>query len=102
MKSSGRGVSGATHRTALCVVRSVGQDEGLGLQGTLAVNRAEGRVPTAGQDHEEMCRNGSLISAKQDIKGFTNPKLMWKWSKQTRLTLKNSAHLLRQNSVAVV
>ena len=44
------------------MVRSVGQDEGLGLQTTLTVYRAEGRVLTAGEDHVEMCRDGSRIS----------------------------------------
>lgn len=61
VETSRRGVRGVTHGAALCVIRSVGQDEGLGMQGTLAVNRAESRVPTAGQDHVEMCRDGSLI-----------------------------------------
>lgn len=50
-----------THRTSLCVVRSVGQDEGRGLESTRAAGRAEGGVATAGQDHEEMCRDGSLL-----------------------------------------
>lgn len=64
---SKRGASGVTHNTALCVVRSVGQDEGLGMQGTLTVNRAEGRIPAAGQDHEEMCRDGGLIPGENEI-----------------------------------
>ncbi len=58
------GVS-VSHSTALCVVRSVGQDKGLGLQGTLAVNGAVGRVRAAGQDDEEMCRDGSLIPGEK-------------------------------------
>ena len=56
-----KGVSGVTHSAALRVVRSVGQDEGLDPQRTLAANGAEGRVPAAGQDHKEMCRDGSVI-----------------------------------------
>lgn len=36
------GSEGVTHSTALGVVGPVGQDEGLGLQGTLAVIGAEG------------------------------------------------------------
>lgn len=47
------------------MVRSVRQDEGLSLQGTHAVNRAQGRIPTAGQDHEEMCRDGGLIAGEK-------------------------------------
>lgn len=65
VEASRRGVGGVTHSAALRVVGSVGQDEGPGLQGTLAVNRAEGRVPTAGQDHEEMCRDGRLIPGQE-------------------------------------
>lgn len=55
------------------MVRPVWQDEGLGLQRTLAAIRAEGRVLTAGQDHEEMCRDGSRISGETlRSQGLTN------------------------------
>lgn len=65
VETSRRGAGGSTHSTALCVVRSVRQDEGLGLQRTHAVTRAEGQIPTAGQDHEEMCRDGGLIAGEK-------------------------------------
>lgn len=53
-----------THGAALGVVRSVGQDEGFGHQGALTLDRAEGSVPTAGQDHVEMGWNGGLVSER--------------------------------------
>lgn len=51
------------------MVRSVGQDEGFGHQGALTLDRAEGAVATAGQDHVEMGWNGGLVSER--IKGPT-------------------------------
>lgn len=53
---------GVTYGAALGVVRSVGQDEGFGHQGALTLDRAEGTVPAAGQDHVEMGWNGSFVS----------------------------------------
>lgn len=58
------GTNDVTHSTALCVVGPVGHDEGPGLEWTYTVQRAKGRVPAAGQDHKEMCRDGSLVPAE--------------------------------------
>ena len=65
----------ATHSAALCVVGSVGQDERAGLQGTVAAPRAGGPVRTAGQDQEEMCRDGGLIPGGKGDQKWLNPYL---------------------------
>lgn len=62
-KSRTASQSGVTHSTGLSVVWSMGEGEGGRLQGTLAVSRGEGRVPTAGQDHIEVSGERSLVSA---------------------------------------
>lgn len=49
------------------MVRSVGQDEGLGLEGALTVNWVEGAIPTAGQNDVEMCWDGRRVSEKTGI-----------------------------------